>query len=332
MEKNKLGQSNIMVSPLAFGAWAIGGWMWGGADKKDAIEAIHKSIEFGITTIDTAPVYGFGLSEEITGEAIKGRRDKLEILTKFGLNWTSDKGYFHFATKDTNDKNIEIYKYAAKEAVIKECEDSLKRLKIDYIDLLQIHWPDPATPVEETMDALRILKEQGKILEAGVCNYDTDLLDKARKHLNIVSNQVSYSMLKRDIENDLIPYCVSENIGILAYSPMQRGILTGKFNPDHTFRKGDNRAALHWYKKENVIRINHFLDKLKAIAIEKNASLAQIVLKWTLQQTGITCVLAGARNPEQVEENAGALNISLSDEEIEIINGWLSKLTAEISA
>ena len=330
MEKNNLGKSTIRVSPIAFGAWAIGGWMWGGADKNDAVRAINKAIELGITTIDTAPVYGFGQSEEIIGEVIKGKREKLQILTKFGLNWKSNDGVFYFSTKDNHGKDIDIYRYASKKSVLKECDDSLRRLNTDYIDLLQIHWPDSSTPVEETMEALNILIEKGKILAAGVCNYDVELLDEARKFINIASNQMPYSMLRRDIENELVPYCIENNTGILAYSPLQRGILTGKFNTNHSFPEGDTRATLPWYKKENLIKINRFLSDLKPLAREKEASVSQLVLRWTLQQPGISCVLSGARNPEQVEENAGALRFSLSDEEIININKNLDLLLASL--
>ena len=330
MNSIKIGNSNIKLSPIAFGAWAIGGWLWGGANKKDALNAISKAIELGITTIDTAPVYGFGQSEEITGKAIKGKRDKLQILTKFGLIWASGKGQFYFSTKDNSGNDVNVFKYASKKSVIKECEVSLKRLRIDYIDILQIHWPDPSTPLEETMEAMNILKEQGKILAAGVCNYSSDLLDSARKYIDIVSDQVPYSMLRREIETDLVPYCISNNVGILAYSPLQRGILTGKFKPDHKFNEGDNRADLPWYKKDNLIKINNFLEELKPLAAQKDASLSQLVLRWTLQQPGISCVLAGARNPQQIEENAGALKFIITDEEISEMNEKIKFLNGEI--
>ncbi len=330
MEFIKLKKSDLKISPIAFGAWAIGGWMWGGAEKKDAIAALKKSFDLGITSIDTAAVYGFGYSEEIIGETFKGMRDKIQILTKFGLNWIEKKGVFYLSTEDNNGKAQTIYSNGSKDSVISECEASLKRLKTDYIDLYQYHRPDPSTPVEETMEALNILIEQGKIRAAGVSNYDVSLLDPALKVSNIVSNQVSYSMLKRDIETDLVPYCLENNVDILAYSPLQRGILTGKFNPDHHFNKGDSRSGLPWYEKENIIKINLFLDKIKKIADSKNVSLTQLVLKWTLCQPGISCVLAGARDPEQITENAGAINLDLADDEIAYINKEISNLNLNL--
>ncbi len=159
MEYVTLGRSNVKVTRLTFGAWAIGGWMWGGADKKDALKAIHKSLDLGITSIDTAPAYGFGLSEEIVGEAVKGVRKDVQILTKYGMIWDKKIGKFYFNSTDNEGKPVSMYRYAGKESVINECEQSLKRLRTDYIDLLQIHWSDPTTPIQETMEAMEILTE-----------------------------------------------------------------------------------------------------------------------------------------------------------------------------
>ncbi|MFP4060924.1 MAG: aldo/keto reductase [Bacteroidales bacterium] len=329
MEYRKLPKTDIEISALAFGAWAIGGWMWGGADKKDAIKAIHTAMDEGITTIDTAPVYGMGKSETIVGEAIKGHRNDVKILTKFGLTWELKKGEFYFESTDNRGKPVDIYKYAAKDRVIKECEDSLKRLNTDYIDLLQIHWPDPTTPVEETMEAFQILLQQGKIRAAGVCNFHVDLLKEAMKNVELVSNQVPYSMVKRDIENDLVPYCLENNIGILAYSPLQRGVLTGKFKPGHEFNEGDSRTNAPEYKEPNLSRINNFLDQIKPVAEAHDATLAQLVLNWTLYRPGITCVLAGARNEMQVKDNVKALSFKLSGDEVETINDLLNNLVIE---
>ncbi|MBE9519026.1 MAG: aldo/keto reductase, partial [Bacteroidetes bacterium] len=174
MEKRALGKSALPVSPIAFGAWAIGGWMWGGADKKDAIRAIHACLDNGVTSLDTAPIYGFGQSEEIVGEAIKGKRDSYEILTKCGMRWEGTKGEYFFTTNDNGGVQREIYTYSGRDSIIAECEDSLRRLGTDYIDLYQVHWPDGTTPIEEAMEAFRILLEQGKIRAAGVSNYSVE--------------------------------------------------------------------------------------------------------------------------------------------------------------
>jgi len=326
----KLGNTELMISPVAFGAWAIGGWMWGGSDRKDAVSAIQKSIEKGVTTIDTAPVYGFGLSEEIVGEAIEGQRDKVQILTKYGLNWSNSRGEFFFASRHNNGKPLNIHRYADKRQVIRECEASLKRLKIDYIDLYQIHWPDPTTPVEETMQAIIRLKEKGKIREAGVCNYDMPLMRAAADMINLASNQVPYSMVRREIEKDVVPWCIDNNVGILAYSPLQRGLLTGKIKPDYLFSEGDSRPSTPHFSLENIIRTNAFLDDIRPFAKEKGISLSQLVIRWTIQQPGVTAALVGARNPEQVEDNAGALNFELSQEEMDSINSFVRELNLEL--
>jgi len=330
METRKLGQSDVEVSVLAFGAWAIGGWMWGGADAKDAIKAIEAAIDNGMTTIDTASVYGFGLSEELVGKAIRGKRDKVQILTKFGMAWGSEGGDFFFASKDNSGNDINIYRHASRKKVLQDCDDSLRRLKTDYIDLFQIHWPDPLTPVSETMEALNDLIGKGKIRAGGVCNYSLELMNEAERILRIVSNQVPYSMVKRDIEKEIVPHCMDKNISILAYSPMQRGLLSGRIKSGHKFNNGDTRPDTPYYKEPNFSNILKFLDDIKPLAEDHNATLAQVVLNWTIQQPGITCALAGARNPAQVLENIGAADFRLKGEDIERINILLSDLHIDI--
>jgi len=326
MERRKIGESDLEISVIAFGAWAIGGWMWGGADEKDAVKAIETAIDNGMTTIDTASVYGFGLSEELVGKAIRGKREKVQILTKFGLSWNTREGEFYFSSKDNAGKNINIYKFASKKQVFQDCDDSLRRLNTDYIDLFQIHWPDPTTPVAETMEALEILITKGKIRAAGVCNYSAELLGEAGKTIRLASNQVPYSMVRRDIEKEVVPYCIKNKTGIFAYSPMQRGLLTGKIKPGHKFNEGDSRPDTPYFKEPNLSNILAFLEKLRPITEEHSATLSQIVLNWTIQQPGITCALAGARNPEQVLENAGAGQFWLTSDEIKTINKYISEI------
>jgi aryl-alcohol dehydrogenase-like predicted oxidoreductase len=326
MEIRKLGESDLEISAIAFGAWAIGGWMWGGSDTKDAIKAVETAINNSMTTIDTASVYGFGLSEELVGKAIAGKRDKVQLLTKFGMAWGKKEGEFFFASKDNAGKDINIHRHASKKKVLQDCDDSLRRLKTDYIDLFQIHWPDPATPVSETMEALEILIQKGKIRAAGVCNYSSELLSEALKSINLASSQVPYSMVRRDIETDMVPYCMKKNIGILAYSPLQRGLLSGKIRLGHKFNEGDTRPDTPYYKEPNLTRILNFLEKIRPIAEGHNATLSQLVLNWTIQQPGITCALAGARNPAQVMENKGAADFMLTHDEIKRINDYISEI------
>ncbi len=330
MEKRVLGKSALPVSPIALGAWAIGGWMWGGSDKRDSIRAIHACLGHGITSIDTAPIYGFGHSEEVVGEAIKGKRDKYEILTKAGMRWEGTRGEYYFTTNDNSGIQRDIYKYSGRDSLIAECEESLKRLGTDYIDLYQIHWPDTTTPIEEAMEAFRILLEQGKIRAAGVSNYSVEQMEKAAAVVELSSNQVPFSMVRRDIERDVQPWCLENNCGILAYSPLQRGLLTGKITPDYPFAPGDSRPETPHFKVNNLIHTNKFLEKIRPMAEEKGASLSQLVIAWTLRQPGITVALVGARTEQQVVQNAGAMDIDLSDDEVNRINRKLEKLQLDL--
>lgn len=328
MKYRKLGNTNLTLSEVTFGAWAAGGWMWGGTERKDAVRAIRDSYTLGVTSIDTAPIYGQGTSEEIVGEAIKGlSRSSVQILTKYGMRWDLKKGDFAFNSKKNSGEEIDIYKYAGKESIIKECEDSLRRLDTDYIDLYQIHWPDSTTAIAESMEAVGRLIEQGKVRYAGVCNYNAEQMAEAEQSLEIISDQVPYSMVMRSIEDELVPYCVNHQKAILAYSPLERGLLTGKIKPGHVFAPGDHRQQVSFFKEENLKNINGFLDLLRPIAAEKHLTLGQLVLLWTLEQPGITIALVGARNSQQAIENAKAIDSKLSKEEIAVISGYLESLT-----
>lgn len=327
MEYRKIGKSDLKLSAITFGAWAAGGWMWGGTERKDAIQAIRASYDEGVTSIDTAPVYGQGDSEEIVGEALQGiSRDRVQIITKYGMRWDLAKGDFAMKSKNNYGQDIDVYKYAGRESIIKECEDSLRRLKTDYIDLYQIHWPETTTPIQETMETVSQLIKEGKVRYAGVCNYNAEQVQEADKYVNIISDQVPYSMVRREIEKELVPYCIEANKSIIAYSPLERGLLTGKMLPGHKFEEGDHRAGLYFFKDENLERVNNFLDKLRPLAEDKNATLSQIVLRWTIEQPGITIALAGARNTYQSVFNAKAINVKLTEEEIDYINTELFKL------
>jgi aryl-alcohol dehydrogenase-like predicted oxidoreductase len=327
MKYRKLGNTDLNLSAITFGSFAIGGWFWGGTEQKSAVEAIKAAYDLGVTTIDTAPIYGQGVSEKIVGEAIKDiPRDKIQILDKFGMRWDLAKGTLVFQSQDNDGKAIDIYKYAGRKSIIKECEASLKRLGTDYIDLYQLHWPDVTTPIEETMDAVNQLIKEGKIRYAGVCNFNEEQFAEAEKYINLASNQVSYSMASRSIEEKLVPYCLENKKGILAYSPLEKGLLTGKMKPGHKFAEGDQRAVRPFFTDENLLRTNEFLGKIKPIADAKGLSLAQLVILWTLEQPGITIALVGARNAEQAIQNAKAAQSSLTKEEIGIINSHLNQL------
>ena len=331
MEYRKIGKSELELSVVTFGAWAAGGWMWGGTERSDAVKAMQAAYDMGVTSIDTAPIYGQGTSEEIVGEAIKDLpRDKVQILTKYGLRWDSQQGDFYFHSKNNQGEAIDIYRYAGKESIIKECEDSLRRLGTDYIDLYQIHWADPTTPVHETMEAVEKLIKDGKVRYAGVCNYNVALMEEAAKSIQLVSNQVPYSMVNRGIEAELVPYVIKNQQSILAYSPMERGLLTGKIKPGHRFSEGDHRAGLPAYQPENLKKTNAFLEKIAPLAEKKNATLGQLVIRWTVEQPGITIALVGARNADQAVQNAKAMDITLNQEELAFITEELNKLSLTV--
>jgi aryl-alcohol dehydrogenase-like predicted oxidoreductase len=327
MEYRKIGETELKLSVITFGAWAAGGWMWGGNEQNDAEAAIRAAFDLGVTSIDTAPIYGQGASEEIVGRAIRGLgRDKVQILTKFGMRWDLKKGDFAFHSKDNAGKPIDIYKYAGAESVIQECEESLRRLGTDYIDLYQIHWPDSTTPISETMEAVDSLIRSGKIRAAGVCNYNSMQMEEAEGTIRLASNQVPYSMVKRGIETDVVPYCIHHHKSILAYSPLERGLLTGKIKPGHKFNPGDHRADYRYFSEENILSTNLILNRIKPVADEKGCTLAQLVLRWTVEQPGITIALAGARNADQAVSNAKAMDVQLSSDELGFISQQLEGL------
>ncbi len=327
MEYRNLGETDLRISVITFGAWAAGGWMWGGSDRKAAIEAIRSAYDLGVTSIDTAPIYGQGASEEIVGKALRDLpRDKVQILTKFGMRWDVTKGDFAFNSKDNQGNEIAIYRYAGKESIKKEVADSLRRLGTDYIDLYQIHWPESTTSIQESFEAVADLIKEGKVRYAGVCNYNVAQMQEAEKYVKLASNQVPFSMVNRGIEKEVVPYCIEHKKSILAYSPLERGLLTGKMKPGQKFAEGDHRAKNPFFTDESIIKTNSLLEKIRPLADKRKASLAQLALKWTVEQPGITIALAGARNALQSVQNAKAIELSLSAEEIEFINFELRKL------
>jgi aryl-alcohol dehydrogenase-like predicted oxidoreductase len=320
MQLRPLGNSDVKVSPVTFGAWAIGGWMWGGTEERESIAAIHASIEHGVTSIDTAAVYGQGFSEELVGKAIKGRRDQVQILTKCGMRWDDPRGSDAWNTQDNFGKDITITRNSKPDSIAVECERSLRRLGVDVIDLYQIHWPDLTTPIEESIAAMEKLRQEGKIRAIGVSNYNVKQLAAAEQWLTdngsvLASLQPPYSVINRSIEKEILPYCQQMNIGVVCYSPMERGLLTGKYGPEHKFPPGDHRANYKAFKPEVRAAVQAALAKVKPIADKHKASFAQLIVNWTFSEPGITAALVGARNAEQAEHNAGAMRFTLSDDE-----------------
>ncbi|MBW4559413.1 MAG: aldo/keto reductase [Trichormus sp. ATA11-4-KO1] len=296
MEKRRLGQSNVQITPILMGTWQAGKVMWTGIEDADSIKTIRAAFEAGITTIDTAEVYGEGHSEQIVAQALSDVRDRVEYASKIFAN--------HL-------------KY---DLVIEACDRSLKNLNTDYIDLYQIHWPSGSfnteiVPIEETMSALNKLKDQGKIRAIGVSNFSREQLIEAAKYGRIDSLQPPYSLFWRYVEQDAIPYCIENNISILAYSPLAQGLLTGKFAPGHKFDPNDNRAKNKLFQGENFERALQSVEKLRPIATRHNCSLAQLALAWLIAQPQ-TSAIAGARYPEQAKDNAQAADVQLSSDEL----------------
>jgi aryl-alcohol dehydrogenase-like predicted oxidoreductase len=330
MEYRQLGQSGVRVTKVALGAWAIGGWLWGGTDDEKAVAGIRRALDLGMTTLDTAPVYGFGHSETVVGRAIQGRRGEVQLLTKFGLRWDLEKGTAHFDTQDGEGRPIRIRKYAGRRSVLEECDRSLRRLGTDCIDLYQHHWPDPSTPIEETFDACARLLKAGKVRAVGVSNYSAEQMEEARKVVPLASDQPPYSMVNRDIEGDVLPWCREHGVGVLAYSPLQNGLLSGKVGLDRVFPKTDLRSRSPYFTMENRRRVLALLDALGPTAARHGATLAQLVIAWTVRQPGITAALVGVRNAKQAEENARAADLALSGEDLAAIDERLADVRLDL--
>lgn len=300
METRSLGNSGIQITPIIMGTWQAGGKMWVGIEDSDTINAIRAAVDAGITTIDTAEVYGEGHSERIVADALSDIRDKVVYATKVFAN--------HL-------------KY---DQVIEACDRSLKNLKTDYIDLYQIHWPSGAfktelVPIEETMKALNYLQRQGKIRAIGVSNFNRAQLEEASQYGRIDSLQPPYSLFWRWVEKEAMSYCVDNKISIIAYSPLAQGLLTGKFQPGHKFDPADNRAKNKLFQGENYQRAQEALDKLRPIAERHECTLAQLALAWLIAQPQANAI-AGARNAQQAVDNAKAGDVKLSADELQEID------------
>ncbi|WP_417695247.1 aldo/keto reductase [Roseibium sp.] len=320
MLKRPIGKSGVEASVVGLGTWAIGGWMWGGTDEAQSIDAIQAAVDEGITLIDTAPAYGQGLAEEIVGKALQGRRDRVVLATKCGLVWHTQKGN-HFFDYDGHP----VHRYLGKDGIIHEIEQSLKRLKTDYIDHYITHWQDPTTPVEETMEALELLKAQGKIRSIGASNTAVEDIVAYAKAGQLDAVQEEYSMVKRDIEDTLLPVCAKHRISALSYSSLALGLLSGKIGPDREFSGDDQRKDNPRFSMRNRQKVAALMTAITPVAEAHEATLAQTVIAWTVQQPGITFSLCGARNPKQARENAAAGRIRLQESDIATINEAAAK-------
>lgn len=289
METRTFGNTDIQVTPVGLGTWAIGGWMWGGTDEAQSIETIHRAIDKGIGLVDTAPVYGFGRSEEIVGKALaNGRRDQVALATKVALNW--------------NDDQDKVWRDATASRIEREAEDSLKRLQTDRIDIYQVHWPDPKTPMEETARALEKLYQAGKIRAIGVSNFTPSQMDELQKSVPLHSLQPPYNLFERGIEQEILPYCRENGIATITYGGLCRGLLTGKMREDTQFTGDDLRKNDPKFQGQRYRQYLNAVAELDAYARERyQKNVLALALRWLVDQPGVTTALWGARKPEQLD-------------------------------
>ncbi len=314
MKYRRLGKSDLEISVIGLGTLALGGKAYGSVDDKDSIATIHRALELGINFIDTSDNYGLGHAEEIVGKAVKGRRDKLILATKGGTPW-DEQG------RVTNDCRAET--------IAKAVEESLRRLGTDWIDLYQIHVPDPTTPFEETALALEKLVRAGKIRYAGLSNFWAADLEEWLSNGEIVANQMPYNFLHRDIEEEVLPLCQEKAIGVIAYTPLLMGLFAGRLAKDARFGEGDHRSAYPQFQGKPLHQSLDLVDRLRPLAKELGLAMAQPALRWAISRPGVTCAIPGAKHPEQVEENAGAGERALTEEELREIDRILDEKKVE---
>jgi len=321
MRTRRLGKPNLALTVIGFGSWAIGGGgskiSWGPQDDSESIAAIKKALDLGINWVDTAAIYGLGHSEEIVGKAIKGISKRPIIATKCGLVW---------------DEKKNITNRLKRESIKNEAEASLKRLDIDVIDLYQIHWPIPDEDIEEGWEAMAQLVKEGKVRYIGVSNFNVSQMKRAQSIYPIASLQPPYSMLKRDVEEDIFPFCRQNSIGIVVYSPMQKGLLTGKITRERVanFPEDDHRRNDPDFN-EPLISFNlELVDKLVPIAKKHNKTLAQLAIAWVLRRPEVTSAIVGARRPDQIAETVLAGDWILPQEDIDTIEKLLAEREQKI--
>lgn len=302
------------ASAVGLGTWAIGGWMWGGTDDAAAEEAIRAGLDAGITLIDTAPAYGLGHAEEVVGRAIRGRRDHVVIATKCGLVWHTHRGPYFFS-----QGGHAVHRDLSPAAIRHEVEKSLQRLQTDRIDLYITHWQDPTTPIAETVEALKALQAEGKILAFAASNTSPDDLAAYRAAGGIAAIQEEYSMLQRRIEVSHLPICRENSIAVMGYSVLGLGLLSGGITSARVFAGDDQRRDDPRFTPENRARVDRLMQTIRPIAEHHGASPSQVVIAWTLAQPGLNFALCGARNPDQARENAEAGRLRLTETDIEDI-------------
>ncbi len=316
MQTRPFGNTDMQITPIGFGAWAIGGGEWAGGwgpqDDEQSIATINRALDLGINWIDTAAVYGLGRSEEVVARAIQGRSEKPYVFTKCSLVW---------------DENRKVSNSLKADSIRKECEDSLRRLQTDVIDLYQIHWPNPDPDIEEGWSTLAELQKEGKVRWIGVSNFNVEQLKRAQAIAPVSSLQPPYHLLKPEVEEEILPYCLEQGIGVINYSPMASGLLTGKMTrerienlPEDDWRKGNEN-----FTEPNLSRNLELANLLREIGDRHNKSAGVVAIAWTLRHPAVTGAIVGARRPDQVDEIVDAAEFRLTDGEIAEIEVFVSR-------
>jgi len=311
MQTRRLGTTGLSITPLGFGSWAVGGggWQfgWGSQDDRESIAAIHRALDLGINWIDTAAVYGLGHSEEVVGRAIKGLAERPYIFTKCSMAW---------------DENGKISHSLKRESIRREVEDSLRRLQVDVIDLYQIHWPDPDIDIEEGWSTLAELRREGKVRYIGASNFGVEQLRRAMKIDRVDSLQPPYSLIHPGVEDEVLPFCERNGIGVIVYSPMMSGLLSGRMTQERisNFPEDDWRKNNPEFREPRLSRNLWLAELLKNIGRHHGLSAGEVAIAWTLRLSAVTGAIVGGRSPAQVEGIVGAANFRLSEDEIDGID------------
>jgi aryl-alcohol dehydrogenase-like predicted oxidoreductase len=319
MQKKRLSNSDLELTPVGVGAWAMGGggwaFAWGPQDDDQSIAAIHEALDRGVNWIDTAAVYGLGHSEEVVARALAGRSNRPYVFTKCERNW---------------DENRQIYKSLKADSIRRECENSLRRLKVDVIDLYQIHWPEPEEDIEEGWGALAKLKQEGKVRWIGVSNFNAQQLERVRPTAPITSLQPPYSAVSPEIENEALPYCQKHGIGVIVYSPMKSGLLTGKMTKERiaALPEDDFRRRALAFQEPNLSRNLELAQLMKRIGERHGRGAGEVAVAWTLRHPAVTAAIVGMRSAEQARGVLGALEFRLAPEEIAEIDRFRAEVAA----
>jgi aryl-alcohol dehydrogenase-like predicted oxidoreductase len=315
MQTRKLGSTDLVLTTVGLGTWAMGGpWQygWGPQDDGEAVAAILTALDLGINWIDTAPAYGLGHSEELVGQALRQTKHKPLVATKCGILWNERK-----------EKVVHL----KRDSIRRECEASLRRLGVERIDLYQMHWPDPVEDIEEAWEEMALLAAEGKARYLGVCNYNVEQMERVRKIYPVASLQPPYSMLRREAEKELLGYCSVHNIGVVAYSPMQRGLLTGTFSHERlaALAPDDHRRRAPEFQEPAFSASLELVEGLEKIAQRHGRTVAQLAISWVLRRPEVTAAIVGARRPSQIRETAPAAEWNLSRQDIAEIEKLLAQ-------